>query len=139
MKSRKFVIIIFILIMLFILFESCNASSNTIDNNNPIAKEQMTEITSEWARLATIPDSNTEYNIYTKGSSFTRSFKSSFYLPKADLEQWIKQSPGLCDAEVETIGNKKIKYVIDAGGGAQYAEAIIDFGKCYVEIYVSWS
>ncbi len=137
MKLKKPIIIV-ILIMLLCVSASCIASSNTRDNNNPIAKEQMTEITSEWARLAQIPDSKTEYNIYTEGNSFTRSFKSSFYLPKADLEKWIKQSPGLCDAEIETTANTK-KYKIKPGGGAQYAEVVIDFKKCYVEIYVCWS
>ncbi|MEL7570473.1 MAG: hypothetical protein AAGU14_07925 [Eubacteriaceae bacterium] len=137
MKSRKPIIIV-VLIILLCLSASCMASSNARDNYNPTAKEQMTEITSEWARLAPIPDSKTEYNIYTEGNSFTRSFKSSFYLPKADLEKWIKQSPGLCDAEIETIDNTK-KYTIKPGGGAQYAEVVIDFKKCYVEIYVCWS
>ncbi len=137
MKSRKPIIIV-ILIILLCLSASCMASSNTRDNKNPIAKKQMTEITSEWARLAPIPDLKTEYNIYTEGNSFTRSFKSSFYLPKADLEKWIKQSTGLCDAEIEVIDNTK-KYTIKPGGGAQYAEVVIDFKKCYVEIYVCWS
>lgn len=137
MKLKKSITII-ILIMLLCLSASCMASSNTRDNKNLIAKEQMAEITSEWARIAPIPDSKTKYNIYTEGNSFTRSFKSSFYLPKADLEQWIKQSPGLCDAEIETMENTK-KYTIKPGGGAQYAEVVIDFKKCYVEIYVYWS
>lgn len=137
MKSRKPIIITIILITLLCMSASCMASSNTRDNISPIAKEQMTEITSEWARIAPIPDSKTEYNIYTEGSSFTRSFKSNFYLPKADLEKWIKQSTGLCDAEIETMENTK-KYTIKPGGGAQYAEVVIDFKKCYVEIYVYW-
>lgn len=137
MKLKKSIITIIILIILC-LSVSCMASSNTRDNKNPIAKEQMAEITSEWARIAPIPDSKTQYNIYTEGNSFTRSFKSNFYLPKADLEQWIKHSPGLCDAKIETTGNTK-KYTIKPGGGAQYAEVVINFDKYYVEIYVYWS
>lgn len=112
---------------------------NEIDNRNPIAKKSMVECTIEWGRLAGFPDSKSDFIINTEGSSFTRSFRCSFYLPKNDLDEWIRKSPGLKDAEIETVDPTKQKYIIKPGGGAGYAEAIIDSKKCFVQIYVSWS
>lgn len=115
------------------------SGSNAIDNINPIAKSDMLETTLVWGRLASLPDSKSDFDIQTEGSAFTRSFRSHFYLPKEDLEEWIAASPGLSDAEIETVdGHKKI-YSIEPGGGAVAAEAVIDFDSLYVELYVSWS
>lgn len=99
----------------------------------------MLKTTLVWGRLAPIPKSRTKFNIYTEGSAFTRSFRSSFYLPKTDLEKWVKASPGLTNAEIQNINDSKQKYIIKPDGGAQYAEVIIDFKKYFIEIYVSWS
>jgi hypothetical protein len=112
--------------------------SNATDNQNDQKKEEMLDLTLEWGRLAPLPDSAEQFEISTEGSSFTRSFRSSFYADKNDLDGWVKSSPGLQDAQIETTGNTK-EYIIDPGGGAAYAEATIDFEKCFVEIYVYWS
>lgn len=113
--------------------------TNDLDNQNPQKQDEMLSITMEWARLAPLPDSKSQFIIQKEGSAFTRSFRASFYLSKADLDAWVRASPGLQDAEVETISSSTSKYVIQPGGGAMYAEAVIDFGKCYVETYVYWS
>lgn len=140
MKMKKVLIsitVIFCIAFTLLTLYMCN--SNTIDNLNPIAKSSMIKTTLEWGRLAPIPKSKTEFNIYTEGSPFTRSFHSSFYLPKVDLDKWIKASPGLVNAEIQIINDSKRKYIVKPGGGAQYAETVIDFKKCYIEIYVYWS
>lgn len=113
--------------------------SSREDNKDPAKKDSMIECTLKWGRLAKFPDSKREFDIYTEGSSFTRSFRCNFYLPKSDLDKWIEESSGLKDAEIQTIAPSKEKYIIKPGEGANYAEAVIDFQKCYVEIYVSWS
>jgi len=113
--------------------------SNEIDNRSPSAQADMLKTTLEWGRLAPIPDSKTEFNIYTDGGSFTRAFHSSFYLPQTDLKKWIADSPGLADAEIQVINDTNKNYIIKAGGGAQHAEAAIDFSSGFVKIYVYWS
>lgn len=122
--------------MIFIVFSS---SSNSTDNTSPEKKSEMLNLTLEWGRLSPIPYSKSEFNIRTEGGSFTRSFRSSFYLPKDDLEKWVKSSPGLADAEVQNIDSNRKRYIIKPGGSANYAEAVIDMKKCFIEIYVSWS
>ena len=140
MKVKKAVIVVAIVISIAIIALIIYVpNSNSVDNINPIAKISMLKITLEWGRLAPIPKSKTKFDIHTEGGSFTRSFRSSFYLNKADLEKWIKASPGLLDAEIQDINDSERKYVIKPGGGANYAEAVIDSQKCFVEIYVSWS
>ena len=143
MKVKKILISVTILVSivltLLMLFTIYMLNSNAIDNINPIAKNSMLKTTLVWGRLAPIPMSRTDFNIRTEGSPFTRSFRSSFYLPKADLEKWIIASPGLVDSSNEVINNSTQKYIIKPGGGAQYAEVVIDSEKCFVEIYVCWS
>lgn len=113
--------------------------ANSLDNNSHSSKEEMLKATLEWGRLAPLPDSKGDFIIQTEGSSFSRSFRSSFYLAKEDLDSWIKKSPGLQDAQIETVNTTTKKYVINPGGGAEYAEAVIDFDKFYVQIYTYWS
>jgi hypothetical protein len=145
-KARKVIIIAVCAIILsigipigwFLLFSPFGSLANALANHNPLSQKEMLETTLEWGRLAPLPDSVSQFHISTEGSAFTRSFRSSFYLPKADLENWIKVSPGLQDAESTDDGSTR-KFVIQPGGGAQYAEAVIDFDKCYVETYVCWS
>lgn len=99
----------------------------------------MLKNTLEWGRVAHIPGSKTKFDIYTEGNSFTRGFHCSFYLPKNDLKEWIKVSPGLRDATIQKVNDSILQYEIKPGCGAQYAEATIDTKKCFVEIYVYWS
>jgi hypothetical protein len=113
--------------------------TNSLDNNNSSNKEEMLKTTLEWGRLAPLPDSRSDFNIQTEGNAFTRSFRSSFYLSKEDLDSWIKKSPGLQDAQIEIVNTTTKKYIINPGGGAEYAEAVIDFDKCNVQIYTYWS
>ena len=135
------VLIILLGILFGILFflNQFGLKSNAIDNQNPQKQEEMLNTTLEWGRLAPLPNSKSQLKISTDGVSFTRSFRSSFYIAKADLDSWFKASPGLQDADIETINESTKKFVIKPGGGAGYAEAVIDFDKCLVEIYVYWS
>lgn len=77
--------------------------------------------------------------IKTEGNAFSRAFRSSFTLLKEDLKKWIKESPGLQDAEITSVGETKKHYQIKPGGKAQFAEVTIDFNTNYVEIYTYWS
>jgi hypothetical protein len=147
MKRRFFIIIVSVSVCILcglvvgmaLFFVNAFSNTNDRDNDNPEKQEEMLMITLEWGRLAPIPDSKSEYQIRTEGSAFTRSFRSSFYLPEEDLYTWINDSPGIQDAEIEVINGNKNKYVIHAGGGASYGEVIIDFDRGFVETYVCWS
>lgn len=142
MKIKKilwFTITTCILGILFIMYMLNSNTSNNLDNKNPIAKSSMIKTTLEWGRLAPFPESKTDFNIHTEGNSFTRAFRTSFYLPRTELDKWIKASPGLGDAKIEAISKDKHKYLIKPGGEAQYAEVIIDSRECFVQIYVYWS
>ena len=99
----------------------------------------MVKCTLEWGRLSEFPASKTNFIIKTEGSPFTRTFRSSFYLEKGDLDKWIMESPGLQDAEIILLGEDKKRYIIKPGGNAGFAEVTIDFRTNYVETYVYWS
>ncbi len=113
------------------------APSNDRNNQDPSAQASMLECTQEWARLAPVPDSKEQFTISTEGGPFTRAFRASFVLPEDDLKDWVEASPGLRDAGVEMEGIKN--FAIEPGGGAMYAEAVIDFDSGLVKVYTYWS
>lgn len=113
------------------------APSSDRDNQDPSAKASMLECTLEWARLAPIPESKEQFEITMEGGPATRAFRASFILPEAELKDWIEASPGLWDAGLETEGVQQ--YAIEPGGGAMYAEAVIDFESGLVKVYTYWS
>ena len=115
------------------------SSSNARDNRNPAKQEAMMTSVLEWGRLMPFPANATNISIETEGSSFTRSFRSSFVAPKQDIQTSIKDSPGINEATPQEISDNKVKYIIAPGGGANTAEVIIDFTLNKVDIFVSWS
>jgi hypothetical protein len=109
------------------------------DNRNTAKQNEMEQITLEWARLAPFPQKAKNFNIYTEGSAFTRTFKGSFNCSEDEMESWVELSPGLQDAEIEDMSDTIKKYIISPGGGANYAEVVIDYAIGSVEFKVSWS
>jgi hypothetical protein len=74
------------------------SGSNDRDNHNPAMQADMLKCTLEWG---------------------------SFYLPKEDLTDWVKASPGLKDFQVKMSGIKN--YNIEPGGGASSAEVTVEW------------
>ena len=126
--------IILIGIFLFLL-----VPQNERDNRNSARKTEMVEITLKWARLAPFPQEAENFNIYTEGNAFTRTFKGSFTASEETIKIWVEQSPGLQDAKIDAISEKKKKYIIPPGGGANYAEVVIDYETGKIEFKASWS
>jgi hypothetical protein len=114
------------------------SSSNSRDNQDHAKQAEMMALVLEWGRLAPFPASATNISIKTEGSSFTRSFRASFIATKQDIETWMNDSPGINEATPEEISKNKVQYIIEPGGGANWAEVTIDFASDKVEIYVSW-
>ena len=113
--------------------------TNSRDNRNPVRQAEMMQLTLEWGRLAPFPTNAENVSIQTEGNQFTRSFRAKFTAPKEAINRWIAASPGLREAKIEETVNGQKTYVIPPGGGANYAEVIIDFDSNEVEVYVSWS
>jgi len=90
----------------------------------------------KWCRLEAFPKSATDITIKTEGGMFTRSFRFSFLARPEDIKAWIAKSPGLNDAKIEK-DQKVTKYIISPGGGAAYAQVLIEDNK--VSIYSYWS
>lgn len=132
-------IITLLLIGFLILIWPFLPIQNSLDNRNPARKAEMTEITLKWGRLAPFPENVENFTIYTTGSPFTRTFKGSFTATEDIIKSWIAQSPGLQDAKIESISETKKKYIITPGGGANYAEVVIDYEIGKIEFRVSWS
>ncbi|WP_435020913.1 hypothetical protein TA3x_002088 [Tundrisphaera sp. TA3] len=98
--------------------------------------------TLEWGRLEPFPASARDLKIVTEGSMFTRSFRTSFVAPVADVERWLRQSPGTRDDARASTGTGFRRFQIQPGGGANHAELTVvpdNDAEQRVSIYVSWS
>jgi hypothetical protein len=70
---------------------------------------------------------------------FTRAFRVTFTASQEEIARWVASSPGMRELAPEEIEPNKRKYVIEPGGGAAYAEAVIDDETNSVMVYVYWS
>ena len=101
-------------------------------------KKEMLGAVMEWGRLAPPPASAKNFTIKEEGNMFTRSFRASFIAPTADVEQWLRDSPGTRDVVPKHPSPSVRFFRIKPGGGAVSAEVRVkDSGE--VKIYVSWS
>ena len=91
----------------------------------------------EWCRLAEFPSGRTNEQIVISGSSFTRGFEIWFTLTPSDLESWIRNSPGLQDASVETNGDGRT-YLVKPKDAVYCLVRINEAtGEIYIKTY--WS
>ena len=92
-----------------------------------------------WGRLAAFPTSARDLNISATGNMLTRGFRSSFTAPAADIEQWLRDSPGTRSVQPSSPAPGIRRFGIVPGGAAQHAEVTVDDAKRLVSIYVYWS
>ena len=139
--NNKYILIIFTGLAIFVVAAMIVflIPTNEKGNNTPAKQAEMIKITTEWCRLAPFPKETKNFTIYTEGSPMTRTFKGSFSSSNDVLERWIKESPGLMDAKIEKISKNKKKYIILPGGGAAYAEVVIDHETKKVTSETYWS
>jgi len=123
-----------VMVLLLAMMAGCGRQ----DARSAVNEDDALKAVEEWARTAAVPETASSLSIETEGNEFTRSFRVNFSLSADDLEAWIEASPGLQDAQV-TEQNGAQHYAIQPGGGAQYAEAVIDFECGTVKIYTYWS
>jgi hypothetical protein len=76
--------------------------------------------------------------IETKGSLFTREFVLEFYADSNEIKAWLKDSPGTSSARVEVAGAER-RFTITPGGGAQFAEVLVDQVAGKVRVRTYWS
>ena len=101
-------------------------------------KHEMLRAIRDWGRLVDPPASAKNFTIKKEGNMFTRSFRASFTAPMADVEQWLRDSPGTRDVVPKHPSPSVRFFRIKPGGGALSAEVKVkDSGE--VRIYVSWS
>jgi len=128
--------------LIIILFSLCCPSCSYLDKKavemREADKRSGIEATLEWGRLAPFPKSARDLVITTQGNMFTRSFRVSFSAPKEDIARWTEESPGLRETQPEKQNSQR-KFVIKPGGGAVYAEVVIDDATNQVRTYVAWS
>ena len=90
------------------------------------SEPQMWRIVHEWTQTAPLPGDASDVSIITEGSDFTRQFKAHFRLSSESLKAWIAASPGFRDAQVTNDLEGVRHYLIKPGGGALFAEIVID-------------
>lgn len=111
--------------------------ANAINNLLPFRRADMLDTTLKWARLAPLPENINGFFIRAEGTPFTRSYRTQFYATPVDIAAWVNASPGLMDARITTNPDGIQQYIIAPGGGASYAEVIIDDRQNLVKIYVA--
>ena len=99
---------------------------------------QQREAALEWARLAPFPESAINLRSTTSGNMFTRSFRVVFSAPPAEIERWLRASPGTRGVVPDRPGPAKRRYQIEPGGGANFAEVTVDDATGEVVVDVSW-
>lgn len=92
-----------------------------------------------WGRFAPFPASAEPVHVSTEGTAFSRAFRVTFHAPQADIDQWIKDSPGTRALSPQIPSPGKRHFEIPPGGGAMHADATVDDAKHEVTIYVCWS
>ena len=91
-----------------------------------------------WGQLAPFPESARRLTISATGNMFTRGFRASFTAPSADIERWLRQSPGTAGPPSTPYPGLR-HFRIEPGGGAQGAEVTVNDSRNRVSIYVWWS
>jgi len=102
-------------------------------------RHEMLRVTLSWGRLAPLPASAQNFAIAKEGSVFSRAFRASFSAPPADVDRWLRESPGTCDAVPGRPSPTTRHYLISPGAGAQHAEVTVEDSSGVVQIYVYWS
>ena len=97
------------------------------------------DATREWGRLDPLPPSAQQLTITTHGSIFTSEFRTSFVAPPEDIEAWLENSPGTREAVMTRLSPGVRHFKITPGGGAEFAEVIVDDSIHRVSIRVYWS
>jgi hypothetical protein len=93
----------------------------------------------EWGRLAPFPESAAGLTVTTEGGMFTRAFRVTFTASPEEIARWVASSPGLRELTPRRPKPNTRKYLIEPGGGAAYAEVVIDDEANRVIVYVYWS
>jgi len=89
--------------------------------------------------VAPLPVSMVKVHVEVTGSMFTREFRLTFRAQPDVVDEWLKSSDGILDAEMSKHANMLIKYAIHPGGGAQFAQVLVYPKIGQVEIRVYWS
>ena len=100
---------------------------------------EMLRATLDWGRLAPLPASTHDFIITAEGSMFTRAFLASFAAPIADVDDWLRDSPGTHGVIPERPLPASRRYLIVPGGGAAHADVTVEEISGLVQIYVYWS
>ena len=152
MKKKKAIILILCIIAVISIsvvgYIGCSAlrsiaaflePTNDRDNADPAKRKGMIQLSTEWGRLAPFPDSKRNFTIKTEGNVFTRSFRGSFSDSPDAIHQWVLESPGIQEGEIEPTNDGSTQYNLKMGSGASYGEVIISSDGEGVMFYVAWS
>jgi hypothetical protein len=110
------------------------APSNDRDNADIKMRPEMIKCTLTWGRLAKFPESAKDFNIYTEGNSFTRTFRGSYSDTPENIKNWLRSSPGVTEGKRE-----ESKIILKTGEGAAYGEITVSPDGSHVTFRVSWS
>ncbi len=128
--TRQFFVLGMLVGVCFGILGACQPNSEDVNDN---ARSMVVE----WCRLAEFPSGRTNEKIAVAGSAFSREFEVWFTLDPGDLEKWIKDSPGLQDADLQTHGDLTT-YLIQPKDAAY---GMVRINKATGEVYIKtyWS
>ncbi|MFW6311956.1 MAG: hypothetical protein ACOC1K_06955 [Nanoarchaeota archaeon] len=95
----------------------------------------MLKNTVEWGRLAEIPDSARDLEIYSIGNMFTSGYECTFYLSEKELKKWMEASPGIQEGKIYEENSSTKKYSLKGDEDVLITTLTVDFESGHVRIY----
>ncbi len=135
MKSRRASLLIGLTLLLAVL---SLAAWFLFADESPLNRASSIRTTLEWARLDPFPRSASHFHMQVLGNMFTRGFVADFDAPLPDINVWLTSSPGT-RAVIPVQEGSTRRYAISPGGGALFAEVIVDDATGHVHVRTYWS
>lgn len=138
-KTKRFLLVSILMLGSALVFGVAWLAYSFLSPDSSRNRAAALEVTRDWGRLDPLPSAAEQLVISTHGSMFTREFRISFVASPEDIEAWLESSPGTREAVVTAPSPGLRHFKIAPGGGAEFAEVVVDDTLRRVSIRVYWS
>jgi len=98
-------------------------------------RHEMLRATLFWGRLAPLPPSAQNVTVTKAGDILSRVFRASFTAPVADVDRWLRESPGTRTVTPERTLPTVRRFLIFSSNGANAEVTVDDLGEVWIDVY----